>query len=77
MNAIITNRAQTITARSVIIILCISALLLASIACIGGDPNPGGWQPTEGSPADGANATATYGAEQWHAQLTALATEEP
>ena len=61
-----------------VILTCILALILAALACIGGgDPTPGGWQPTEGSPADGANATATYGAEQWHAQLTALATEEP
>ena len=63
--------------RAAIILLVIMLALTLIAASCDPDPDPGGWQPTEGSPADGANATATYGAEQWHAQLTALATEEP
>lgn len=64
------------TARRILIILCILSLLLAAAACkIDGD----GWgTPTPPSDAGGAiRATETYGADEWHAQLTALATEEP
>ena len=61
----------------ILIIICILALLLAAAACkIDGD----GWgTPTPDTSAGGAiAATTTYGAEEWHAQLTALAeTEEP
>ena len=61
----------------ILIIICILALLLAAAACeIGGD----GWgTPTPDTSAGGAiQATETYGAEEWHIQLTALAeTEEP
>lgn len=59
------------TARRILILILILALLLA--CKVSGDPTPTGWQVTEASPLDGANATATYGAEEWHAQLTALA----
>lgn len=65
--------------RIVCLILILALLALAAIAC-DWDPTGGGdgWKPTQGSPMDGAYATETYGAEQWHAQLTALAeTEEP
>lgn len=57
----------------ILILLC---LLLMAASC---DPDPGGdWNGNDGSPMDGAYATETYGAEQWYAQLTALAeTEEP
>lgn len=64
--------------RIMILLICVVVLIL-SIACIVDpvDP-PGGWKPTQGSPIDAIRATETYGAEQWHAQLTALAeTPEP
>ena len=78
MTAIITNHSKPITARRVIIILCLAALILATLACIGGgDPTPGGWTPTQGGPGDGVHATMTYGAEEFHAQLTAIATGTP
>lgn len=64
--------------RAVIILLVVLFALTMIAASCDPDPDPGGWQPTQGSPADGANATATYGAEEWHAQLTDIAeTEEP
>lgn len=62
--------------KRILIIICILALILAAAACkIGGD----GWgTPTPPSDAGGIiAATATYGAEQFHLQLTAIATEEP
>jgi hypothetical protein len=65
------------TARRILIALIILSLLFAIAACkIDGD----GWgTPTPDTSAGGAiAATATYGAEQFHLQLTALAeTEEP
>ena len=79
MTAIITNHSKTITARRVIIILCIAALILASLACIGGgDPTPGGWQPTQGGPGDNLAATLTPAAAEFNAWATAVSgTEEP
>ena len=64
-------KKKQVTARILLIIL---VLILATLACIGGG----------GDPVDGANtgqvqvtqaaaATATYGAEQFHLQLTAQA----
>lgn len=60
--------------RRIVILLCIAALVLAAVAC---DPDPGGWQPTDGSPANEVHAAETYGAEQFHLQLTAIAEETP
>lgn len=61
-----------------LICLLIGLLILIAVACkVDGNPG-GGWKPTEGSPLDGAHATETYAAGQWHAQLTAIAeTPEP
>jgi hypothetical protein len=59
---------------AIILLVIMLALTLIAASC---DPDPGdGWTPTDGSPMDNANATATYGAEQWHAQLTEIAEEE-
>ena len=58
--------------RRMVIILCILALISGMLACrdgVGG----GGWQPTQGSPGDAIRQTQQYGADQWHAQLTAEA----
>lgn len=71
--------------RATIIIILICILVLAALACKGGgDPTPGGWTPTEGSPGTDWGAQATRGAEEFHAQLTAIqrdleaaGTEEP
>ncbi len=66
--------------KTIIIILLTIVLLMASLACRvdGGDPTPTGWQPTEAHPLNGLFATATYGAQEWHMQLTAIAeTPEP
>lgn len=60
----------------IIILLCIAALLLSAAACkIDGN----GWgTPTPDTSAGGAiRATETYGAEQFHLQLTAIATGAP
>lgn len=57
-----------------IILLIISALIMS---CIIIDDPGGPLQPTQSHPFDPAYATATYGAEQYHLQLTALATETP
>lgn len=63
-------------ARAWLIILILVLLLASMLACKidGGD----GWgTPTVDTSAGGAiAATATYGAEQFHLQLTAIATEE-
>lgn len=63
----------------IIILICIAALALATIACIiGGDPTPGGWQPTQGSPGDNLAATLTPAKAEFDAWLTAVAeTDEP
>ena len=60
-----------VTARIFLILLILS---LATLACVGGDGGgaSGGLNP--GDPNSSAvNATATYGAEQFHLQLTAQA----
>lgn len=68
--------------RKLIPLLCILALVLASLACDPTPtPEPGGLTGND-DPAWGIRATETYGAEEWHAQLTAierdrLGTEEP
>lgn len=54
-----------------VLILIFGCLVTMAASC---DPDPGGdWNGNDGSPMDGAYATETYGAEQWHAQLTELA----
>lgn len=60
-----------IARRALILILLV--LLFAALACKISDTG-GSWTPTQGAPADPANATAAYGAEEWHAQLTEMAT---
>lgn len=63
-----------------LIILLVIALAFCTMAasCDPGPDGGGDWNGNDGSPLDNAYATATYGAEQWHAQLTALAeTPEP
>lgn len=52
-----------LTARILLIVL---VLLVASLACISGGGGGGGG-------ADPADITATFGAQQFHAQLTAQA----
>lgn len=63
--------------RIILILLLLFAFFVTCAASCDPDPDPDGWQGNDGSPADGVYATETYGAEQWHAQLTALATGEP
>ena len=67
------------------ILLIILILALAALACVGGGGDRGGVSGN-GSPAadnngaqdtQSANATATYGAEQFHIQLTAVAQPSP
>ena len=53
---------------ALVLILIFACLATMAASC---DPDPGGWEPTQGSPMDGVYATETYGAEQWYAQLTA------
>ena len=60
--------------KRIIIALCILALILSAMACRDGGGG-GGWQPTQGSPGDAIRQTQQYGADQWHAQLTAEAGE--
>ncbi len=59
-----------------VLILIIVLLFLATISCAGGDGGDeigsSGVQATKA-----ANATATFGAEQFHLQLTAISDQEP
>jgi hypothetical protein len=67
------------------IILAILLLVLATLACIGGGAGDGNSSNVEGTPLPGdqaqgispVQATATYGADQFHLQLTAIAQPEP
>ena len=66
------------------ILLIILILAVAALACVGGDGDGGvtrdGAQLINSSTTQGlgsADATATYGAEQFHIQLTAIAQPEP
>lgn len=53
------------------LLMVLWALALMAASC---EPDPGGdWNGNDGSPMDAAYATETYGAEQFHLQLTALA----
>jgi len=57
-------------------LLLIAAVLSGiSMACLsgGGDGSSGGGAETQSAEAIAAGATATFGAEQFHAQLTAIA----
>lgn len=58
-----------VTTRILIIII---VLVLATMACVGGGNDNGGWSTGDGKRPD---ATATYGAHQLHIQLTAIAQE--
>jgi hypothetical protein len=61
------------------ILLIILILALAAISCVGGGGGEGGSGGSSGSGGEDsdvspeADATATYGAEQFHIQLTAIA----
>jgi hypothetical protein len=65
------------------ILLIILILALAALACVGGggDGVTGDGSSTAGGNSaldtQSANATATYGAEQFHIQLTAVARPNP
>lgn len=62
------------------ILLGILLLALAAFACIGGggDGNEGeSSSPQEAQTTPTPDATATYGAEQFHLQLTAIAQPAP
>ena len=63
------------------ILLIIVILILAMLACInGGDGNSSSNTVTtsgNASVSSGPDATATYGAEQFHLQLTAVANPGP
>lgn len=63
------------------ILLIILVLAFAALACInGGDGDTSGGSSLTGSSsqsAGGPDATATYGAEQFHLQLTAVAQPGP
>jgi hypothetical protein len=64
------------TARVVLILLIILLALTTMAASCTPDPDPtGGSDQTSWDQA--IEATETYGAEEFHLQLTALATEEP
>jgi hypothetical protein len=62
--------------QAVIIFFLILVLILAMISCVGGgggdEVGSLGIQATMA-----ANATATFGAEQFHLQLTAISSQEP
>lgn len=64
---------RKLTARILLIIL---VLAFATLACVGGG---GGEGSGSGSSAttEAAGVTATYGAEQYHQQLTAVAQPNP
>lgn len=63
------------------ILLITLILLFASLACIsGGDGitiKGGSLTGSASSQVDGPDATATFGAEQFHLQLTAVAQPDP
>ena len=56
---------------AVLILLIILILFLATISCIGGGGGDNSGS-LKGKATMAANATATYGAEQFHLQLTAI-----
>jgi hypothetical protein len=70
------------TARIILIILI---LAVAALACVGGGGGDGGVardgsqliNSSNSQDIGSADATATYGAEQFHIQLTAIAEPEP
>jgi hypothetical protein len=80
-----TRSLLTMNKTAVNIILAILLLTLATLACIGGGTGDDNNSNVEGSPQPGSQATgispvqatATYGAEQFHLQLTAIAQPEP
>jgi len=62
--------------RVAILTLIILVLFLATLSCIGGGvDNSTGSIKVQATLA--ANATATFGAEQFHLQLTAISNQEP
>jgi hypothetical protein len=56
-----------------VLVLIFAGLVTMATRC---EPDPGGWNPTQGGPLDGFHATETYGAEQWFLQLTAEARDQ-
>jgi hypothetical protein len=62
--------------RAAVLILVVLILLLATISCVGGGGGDEvGSLKVQATKA--ANATATFGAEQFHLQLTAISDQEP
>jgi len=61
--------------RAAVLILIILVLFLATISCIGGGGgDDGGSLKVQATTS--ANVTATFGAEQFHLQLTAISDQE-
>ena len=61
------------TARILLVLILIFACLVTTAASCDPDPDGGADSTTGWSAEEASHATETYGAEQWHAQLTALA----
>jgi len=70
------SKREQMKKRAAIIIIIITLLFLASVSCVGG----GGGDEVGGlkvQSSRSADATATFGAEQFHLQLTAISDQEP
>lgn len=69
------NEMRGKTARILLVLILIFACLVTTAASCDPDPDPDGWPDgTKGWSAEEAiHATETYGALQWHAQLTEMA----
>lgn len=64
--------------RTIVILLIIALAFCTMAASCDPDPDGGGDGTTGWSAEEAIHATETYGAEQWHSQLTAIAeTPEP
>lgn len=61
------------TARLALVLLLVFVFLTTAAASCDPDPDGGADVTTGWSAEEAIHATETYGAEQWHAQLTALA----
>lgn len=64
------------SARILFFALIIAAMLLSIVACISGGGGDGGGGTSQPEALRGEDATATYGADMFHLQLTAMARDQ-
>jgi hypothetical protein len=65
------------SARYLLLSLILIIVVLACICSVGGGDKGGSGGSPQASPISGGDLTATFGAEMFHAQLTAIAEGTP